>query len=337
MIDQVRLFIKAGDGGNGKVSFRREKFIPKGGPDGGDGGKGGSIYIKSNSNLKTLNLYAGKKKFKAKNGHPGGKAKKHGKDSPDIILQVPPGTVVINKVNNKEVVDLDLPEKHFLLAKGGRGGRGNWHFKSSTNTTPRFAEKGKNGESREIILNLKIIAQIGLIGLPNAGKSTLLSVLTRAKPKISDYPFTTLSPNLGVMEHSDKKDGLVIADIPGLIEGASRGKGLGIKFLKHIERCEFLVYVLYPKNDDLDKKDKDLIKSLVQQKKQVVTEIKTFNPHLLKLPSLTVINKIDLLEDGKRKEIKKSLKKEFKNLILISAATNENIDILKNYLRKQNL
>lgn len=328
MIDEARFFVKAGDGGDGRVSFRREKFIPRGGPDGGDGGRGGSIFLETDSNLNTLRFYAGKDRFMAKDGQPGGRAKKHGKNSDNLVLKVPIGTLVLNAKTNKVLADLDRPGKRFCPVRGGHGGRGNWHFRSATNTTPRQAEEGKKGGQKELLLELKVLAQIGLVGLPNAGKSTLLSVLTEAKPKIANYPFTTLSPNLGVMKTPDRKDGLVIVDIPGLIEGASQGKGLGIRFLKHIERCRLIIYVLFPEDHNLELTDQKLAERLWEQKQEVWDELKAFNPHLLEVPNLVVINKKDLLSERQVRAIKAYFKAKKQTILLVSAVTKENLKAL---------
>ena len=333
MIDEMRFLVKAGDGGNGKVSFRRKKYVAKGGPDGGDGGQGGSIYLEVDPNLNTLRSFSGKDRFQAENGQSGGSAKKHGKNAKDLILKAPLGTMVHDAQTNEMLVDLNQNQKRFCLVRGGRGGRGNWYFRSSTNTTPRQAEKGGEGEKREVFLKLKVLAQIGLVGLPNAGKSTLLSVLTRAKPEIASYPFTTLSPNLGVLQTANKKNDLVIADIPGLIEGASQGKGLGIRFLKHIERCRLLVYVLYPEDHYFELTGKKLAQELWQQKQKVQVELKSFNLHLLKLPSLTIINKKDILSEEQVKLIKKHFKAKKEEILIISAATKENLQALIHQLQ----
>jgi GTP-binding protein len=332
MIDEARFKVKAGDGGNGRVSFRREKYVPKGGPDGGDGGRGGSIYIKADANLNTLRFYAGKDRFEAKDGQNGGGSKEHGKDARNIILTVPVGTVVYDIKTKQQLVDLDKPKMQFCLAKGGEGGRGNWHFRSSTNTTPRFAEKGIEGEKKKIQLKLKVLAHIGLVGFPNAGKSTLLSVLTSAKPEIANYPFTTLSPNLGVMKTAGK-DGFVIADIPGLIEGASEGKGLGTRFLKHIERCKLLVYILCPEDNNLELQGKKFADALWKQKQKLKRELETFNPKLTKLPSLTVINKKDLFSDKQAKTVKSYFKTKKEDVTIISAVTHENTETLTRQLQ----
>ena len=254
MVDQAKLWIRAGNGGNGAVSFRREKFIPKGGPDGGDGGKGGDIYLETDTNMNTLDDFAHRQKFEAENGGKGMGKKMSGAKGDDLIIKVPLGTVVglqgqALQVENGQtqgsaptVVDFDRKGMRVLVAKGGKGGRGNEHFKSASNTTPMTAEPGEMGERYDVEMSLKLLADVGLVGLPNAGKSTLLSVLSNARPKVADYEFTTLEPNLGVLKTQGKN--LVIADIPGLIEGASEGKGLGTKFLKHIERTKVLVHLV---------------------------------------------------------------------------------------------
>lgn len=328
MIDEAQFSVKAGDGGDGRVSFRREKFVPRGGPDGGDGGLGGSIFLETDSNLNTLRFYAGKDRFMAEDGQPGGRAKKHGKNSDDLVLKVPVGTLVLDAKTSRVLADLDRPGERFCPARGGRGGRGNWYFRSSTNTAPRQAEEGEKGEQKELLLKLKVLAQIGLVGLPNAGKSTLLSVLTEAKPKIANYPFTTLSPNLGVMKTPDRGDGLVIVDIPGLIEGASQGKGLGIRFLKHIERCRLIIYVLFPEDHNLELTGQKLARRLWEQKQKVRNELKAFNPHLLEVPSLVAINKKDLLSERQVRAIKAYFKAKKQTILLVSAVTKENLKAL---------
>ncbi|MCJ7827799.1 GTPase ObgE [Patescibacteria group bacterium] len=285
MIDEAKFIVRAGDGGNGSVNFRREKFVPKGGPDGGDGGKGGSVYFETDPGLNTLDYYAGKNLIEAESGGAGAKKKMKGKDGADLVLKVPVGTQVY--VDEKLMADLDKPRQRLLIAHGGEEGLGNWQFRSSTNTTPLEAEDGEPGEERNISLELKVLAQVGLVGLPNAGKSTLLSVLTRAKPKIGSYPFTTLEPNLGVMERQGKT--LIAADIPGLIEGASEGKGLGIKFLKHIERCRVLIYVLFPQDEWLEKSAEELVVLMSGQLKTVQSELKEYKEELKDLPIILVV------------------------------------------------
>lgn len=315
MIDFARITIKAGDGGNGRVSFRREKFVPKGGPDGGDGGKGGSVWLETDKDLNTLKPFQFQKKFTAGSGEPGGKNKRHGADGSDLTIKVPVGTVV-----NKEL-DLDKEDQKICLAKGGKGGKGNWQFRSPILTTPRIAEAGSKGEAKQLSLELKLLADVGLIGLPNSGKSTLLSVLTKARPKIADYPFTTLEPNLGVM------DNLVIADIPGLIAGASKGKGLGIEFLRHIERCKILVHLL-----DGAKLLVEPAKSLLQDYEVVRNELSQYSTSLLEKSEIVVLNKIDVLNKQQIRVAMTTLKKAKKKVICISAASHENLELLKNYL-----
>jgi GTP-binding protein len=328
MIDEARFMVIGGDGGNGRVSFRREKYVPKGGPDGGDGGMGGSVYIETDPNLNTLRFFAGKDRFEAEDGQGGKSKKQRGRNGKDIVLSVPAGTVVYDADTDQQVIDLCQAGTRHCLVAGGMGGKGNWYFRSSTNTTPRQAEKGEKGGQRRICLKLKILAQVGLIGLPNAGKSTLLSVLTMAKPEIANYPFTTLSPNLGVLKIPNKDDGLVIADIPGLIEGASKGKGLGTRFLKHIERCRLLVYVLYPEDQNLKLPAKEFSHELHKQKQKVSAELKAFNPSLLKVSSLTVINKSDLFSDEKARVVKAYFKTKKQDIIVLSAATKNNLGAL---------
>lgn len=318
MIDYVEITVKAGDGGDGKVNFRREKFVPKGGPDGGDGGDGGSVFFKTDKGLNTLRLFKYKKRIEARAGEAGGKAKKHGKNGKDIVVKVPTGTLVKIMGKREQVIDLAGEEAEALIARGGKGGRGNWQFRSPTNTTPMEAEAGIKGEEFELEVELKLLADVGLIGLPNAGKSTLLSVLTRAKPKIADYPFTTLEPNLGIM------DDLVIADIPGLIEGASKGKGLGGQFLRHIERCRLLVHMLDGSSQNL-RKDYLAIRG----------ELKEYGKSLLDKPEIVVLNKIDLLDKKETKAKLAELKKTKRPVVAISAVTTENVDKLKREMEKE--
>ncbi len=352
MIDEVEFSVKAGDGGDGVVHFRREKYVPKGGPDGGDGGKGGSIWLVADSNFNTLKFFAGKDKFEAGNGKRGMRARRHGEDGEDIVLKVPVGTVVsalrlsgsshrsrsaqgdkldlkslssLSKedVKTKVITDLDEVGRKVCVARGGRGGRGNWHFKSSTNTTPREAEDGEKGEEKLIRLTLKVLANVGLVGFPNAGKSTLLSVLTDAAPKIAGYPFTTLSPNLGVLKKGSKS--LILADLPGLIEGASKGKGLGIQFLKHVERCELLVYVLFPTEEMLSYKAGEFSKEIFKQYTLVRKEVGTYKNELKNLPSILVLNKIDILKEEQVEEVEKYFARRKLKVLPISAVTGKGI------------
>jgi len=342
MIDVAKITVKAGDGGDGRVGFRREKYVPKGGPDGGDGGDGGSVYLETDKDLNTLMKFQYQQGFEAEKGEFGGKAKKHGKDGENIIIKVPVGTLIKLQItnhkypnksqitNNKsQTIDLVEVGQRICVAKGGKGGRGNWHFRSPELTTPRIAEKGKKGEEKELILELKLLADVGLIGLPNAGKSTLLSVLTKARPKIAGYPFTTLKPNLGVLEW--KKKDLVIADIPGLIEGASKGKGLGDQFLRHVERCELLVHVI-DGGELLTGEEKVRLELILENYKVIRKELKQYSKKLIDKSELIVLNKIDLLSKGQIKQVIDILKKVRKEVIGVSAATTENLEKLKKYL-----
>ena len=340
MIDEVSFRVQAGNGGKGAVHFRREKYAPRGGPDGGDGGDGGSVYFVSDLNLTTLRFFSGKDRFTAEHGRRGGMARKHGENGEDIELRVPVGTVVevvSGKDESKGVLyaDLDTRDMRVCVARGGHGGRGNWYFRSPTNTTPRTAEPGIPGEARWLRLSLKVLAQVGLVGLPNAGKSTLLSILTAAKPAIAAYPFTTVSPNLGVL--TEYSASLVIADIPGLIEGASRGKGLGIAFLKHIERCELLVYVLFPEDWVLAgiSGERKIGETIWKQREQLRAELAAFSPRLLQLPALMVLNKIDLLSQEEIASIRRFFRTKRITIIPISAATLANIDGLRRAIVRQ--
>ncbi len=420
MIDLVKLKLVAGDGGNGKVSFRREKYVPKGGPDGGNGGDGGNIVIKADNGLNTLRAFSHKKKFKAEDGQVGGKKKKYGKKGNDLILKLPVGTVVWvlkeNEISHirykrfgyKEILKkrdvrlqkyyLDKPtqnpplreqdelkpvsffeqnqeiyetihyhqwniensqsflhdeekdsqlvyrfcelkkagEEH-VLCQGGFGGRGNTTFKGSTNTTPLEAEYGSFGEQKIVYLELKLLADVGLVGFPNAGKSTLLSRTTKAKPKVANYPFTTLEPQLGILEGKidGSKKSLVMADLPGLIEGASRGKGLGFKFLRHIENCQKLLYVVFLSEEEIMDEtlsDKDRAKILWDQYMKLKEELKEFNPELLARDSLVSLNKIDLLDDSAIDLIKVFFKDKGIDMITFSAFTGQGIEDLNKRL-----
>ena len=326
MIDSAIFKVKAGDGGNGLVGFRQEKYVPKGGPDGGNGGDGGSVFLKTSSHLNTLSFFAGKNSFKAEDGDHGGRAKRTGKNGGDLTILVPLGTLVyeVKGKRKKLLVDLKDPDSEICLIQGGKGGRGNWFFRSSTNTTPREAEEGEKIEEKTINLELKVLAQVGLVGLPNAGKSTLLSVLTRARPKIASYPFTTLSPNLGVMKNGHGKE-LVIADIPGLIEGASEGRGLGFKFLKHIERCRLLVFVLFPEEEMLEFSKEKLASSIWKQMLKIKKELKSFNETLSSLPAIVILNKKDLLPKERIEAIESFFSSHDQPILSISAATQEKI------------
>ena len=296
-LDQVKIYVKAGNGGDGSPSFRREKFIEFGGPDGGDGGKGGSVILRAERNLNTLVDYRFQQHHKAKRGENGSGQNRTGKNGEDLVLKVPLGTQVFEEDNKTLIFDFMNIEEKFIVASGGKGGLGNTRFKSSTNRAPRKFTKGFIGEEFVIWLQLKTIADIGIIGLPNAGKSSLLAALTNANPKIANYKFTTLNPNLGVTKYDNKE--ITIADIPGLVEGAHKGTGLGIKFLKHIERCKSLLHLIDITNDDLKK-----------SYKQIKNELKSYSSKLSKKKELVILNKIDLMDN---KDLKKIIKEFSKN------------------------
>ena len=302
-LDQVKIYIKAGNGGDGSPSFRREKFIEYGGPDGGDGGKGGSIILRSEQNLNTLIDYRYQQHHKAKRGENGAGQNRTGKSGDDLILKVPLGTQVFEEDNKTLIYDFINIGEEFVAATGGKGGLGNTRFKSSTNRAPKKITKGTLGEEFTIWLQLKTIADIGIIGLPNAGKSSLLASITNANPKIANYQFTTLNPNLGVASYDDKE--ITIADIPGLVEGAHKGTGLGIQFLKHIERCKSLLHLI-------DITNKDLKKSYIQVK----NELKNYSTKLNKKKELIVLNKIDLIDEKEIKKIVKDFSKNSKTEIM---------------------
>lgn len=319
-IDQAEIYVKAGKGGDGAVSFRREKYVPKGGPDGGDGGKGGDILIIVDNHCHGLAQYNREKRFLAKNGQPGMGSNKHGKNADDLILRVPSGTQIYH--DGELLFDFTKEGEEVVLAKGGNGGWGNQHFATSIKQAPKWSKKGLPGESKKIQLELKTIADVGLIGLPNAGKSTLLSVLSNAHPKIADYPFTTLEPNLGAMKNIDQN--VIIADIPGLIDGAAEGRGLGDKFLKHIERTRILVHLIDANSDDV-----------VRDYKTIRNELKKFSKTLTKKKEIVAINKSDTLPDVELAEKAEALQKIKVKPILISAATNKNLDELTKVIKKK--
>ena len=321
-LDQVKIFIKAGDGGSGSPSFRREKFIEFGGPDGGDGGKGGSIILKSERNLNTLIDFRYQQHFKSERGSDGKGKNQTGRGGKNLYLKVPVGTQVFEEDNKTLIFDFKKESEEFVVAVGGRGGFGNTRFKSSTNRAPKKFTKGTKGEEFWIWLQLKTIADIGIIGLPNAGKSSLLAAITSATPKIANYKFTTLNPNLGVAVYDDKE--ITLADIPGIIEGAHEGVGLGIKFLKHIERCKSLLHLI-------DITEEDLKKSYTQVRK----ELKNYSKDMLKKDELVVLNKTDLLEDKEVKKIKNNfLRKHKVNLITLSTFDKKSISKIKSKLIK---
>ena len=321
-LDQVKIYIKAGDGGNGSPSFRREKFIEFGGPDGGDGGKGGSVILRSERNLNTLIDYRYQQHHKAERGTDGAGKKRTGRSGKDLFLKVPVGTQVFEEDNKTLIYDFKNEKEEFVAANGGRGGLGNTRFKSSTNRAPRKFTKGTVGEEYVIWLQLKTIADIGIIGLPNSGKSSLLASITGATPKIANYKFTTLNPNLGVAVYDNKE--ITLADIPGLIEGAHTGIGLGIKFLKHIERCKTLIHLI-----DITEKN---IENLY---KQVRNELGKYSKNLLKKDELIVLNKIDLIDKSKLNEKKNKFSKKIKKkVITISTFDKASITKIKSKLIK---
>ena len=319
-LDQVKIFVKAGDGGSGSPSFRREKFIEFGGPDGGDGGKGGSVVLKAERNLNTLIDFRYQQHFKAERGGDGSGKNKTGRGGKTLVLKVPIGTQVFEEDNKTVIYDFKEENEEFVVATGGKGGFGNTRFKSSTNRAPKKFTKGVIGEEYWIWLQLKTIADIGIIGLPNAGKSSLLASLTSANPKIANYKFTTLNPNLGVAMYDDKE--ITLADIPGLIEGAHTGTGLGIKFLKHIERCKTLLHLI-------DITEEDLVKSY----KQVRDELKKYSKDLLKKEELVVFNKVDLIEENQIKKKISIFREEIdKNVISMSTLDKKTVSDIKSKL-----
>jgi len=319
-IDYAEIFIKAGKGGDGAVAFRREKYVPKGGPSGGNGGKGGDVVFVSNSNLNTLLDFRYKKKYQAQNGENGAKSLKDGKSGDNLIIKVPVGTIIKDK-NNQILFDFENDQMSFTVAKGGKGGKGNSNFATSTNQTPRYAEPGRAGEEIEIILELKLIANVGLVGFPNAGKSTLISKISSAKPKIANYPFTTLKPNLGIVKYKDMQT-YTVADIPGIIEGAHLGKGLGHEFLRHIERTKLLLMII----------DVSTV-SIKKDYKILISELNNYSAILSKKDKIIGISKIDLITNKELQKIKNNLKNVFKEeIIYFSAVAGINIEILKNKL-----
>ena len=319
-LDQAKINLKAGDGGSGSASFRREKYVEFGGPDGGDGGDGGSILFEAERNLNTLIDYRYSQHFKAENGKPGSKKNKTGANGKDLILKVPIGTQILEEDNNTIIYDFKKDKEKYLVASGGKGGLGNVRFKSSTNRAPRKKTNGKNGEEFWIWLQLKIIADVGIIGLPNAGKSSLLAALTRAKPKIANYPFTTINPNLGVTYYNNKE--VTLADIPGLVEGAHKGVGLGDKFLRHIERCKVLLHLI-----DLTEKN------LVESYRKIRSELKSYDLFLSKKKEIIYFNKSDLIEKNVLREkldnFSSKIKKKYK---IISVFKKDDIQSIKKVL-----
>lgn len=321
-VDYVKVGLASGKGGKGSVHLHREKFITKGGPDGGDGGRGGHIIIRGNENLWTLVNFKFKKHFKAGHGEHGSKSRSTGADGEDIYLDVPLGTVV-KDIETKEVLfEITEHGEEKIILQGGMGGRGNWHFRSSTNQTPRYAQPGVDGLEGEFLLELKILADVGLVGFPNAGKSTLLSVITSAKPKIADYEFTTLKPNLGIVEYRDFKS-FVMADIPGIIEGAAEGKGLGHYFLRHIERNATLLFLIPADSNDISREYEILL-----------DELRRYNPEMLDKERLICISKSDMLDDELMDEMRAELNTEFGDtpFMFISSVAQMGIIELKDKL-----
>ena len=319
-LDQVKIYVKAGNGGSGSPSFRREKFVEFGGPDGGDGGKGGSVILISERNLNTLIDYRYQQHFKAERGKDGSGKNKTGKGGEDLYLKVPLGTQVFEEDNKTLIYDFKSQKEEFLVASGGKGGFGNTRFKSSTNRAPKKFTKGGQGEEFWIWLQLKTIADIGIIGLPNAGKSSLLASMTSANPKIANYKFTTINPNLGVASYDDKE--VTLADIPGLIEGAHTGTGLGIKFLKHIERCKTLLHLIDITEDDL-----------FISYNQVRKELSKYSKDLVKKKEIVILNKTDLIDEEEKKEKIKKLKNKLKkNIFLMSTMDKKSVSDIKSKL-----
>ena len=323
--DYTKIIIKAGDGGNGAATFRREKYVAAGGPDGGDGGNGGNIYFQVDKDKNTLIDFRYNRKFKAKNGENGSGNHCNGKYGEDLYIKVPIGTVVKDTKTGQVVADLSKPNQKELILKGGRGGRGNSHFATSTRQAPRFSEDGEKGEEKEIILELKLLADVGLLGFPNVGKSTFLSIVTDAKPKIANYHFTTIIPNLGVVK-TKNGDGFVIADIPGIIEGASEGVGLGIQFLRHVERTRLLLHFLDVSGEEG--------RNPVDDFYAINNELKKYSQKLAKRKQIIVANKMDVVNDEILKQVEELAKKEGLELYKISGATKQGVQELIDYVEK---
>ncbi len=323
-VDYVKIHVTSGKGGKGSVHLHREKYITKGGPDGGDGGRGGHIIVRGNKNLWTLINYKFKRHFKAEHGGNGSKGRSTGADGADVYLEVPLGTIIRDSETSEVLFEITKDQEEKVIAKGGMGGRGNWHFKSPTNQTPRYAQPGIPAEEKDVILELKVLADVGLVGFPNAGKSTLLSVITSAKPKIADYEFTTLKPNLGIVQYRDFQS-FVMADIPGIIEGAAEGRGLGHYFLRHIERNSTLLFLIPADSKDISKEYEILL-----------DELRRYNPELIDKERLVVISKSDMLDDELMDEMKLELDKDFNGIpyMFISSVAQMGIQELKDRLWK---
>ncbi|MBO4447326.1 MAG: GTPase ObgE [Bacteroidales bacterium] len=321
-IDYVRIHCASGHGGAGSAHLHRAKYIPKGGPDGGDGGRGGHIILRTNPQFWTLIHLKYRKNVKAEDGGPGGSALRKGKNGEDIVLEVPPGTVVKDGETGEQLFELTEDGQERILCRGGRGGLGNDNFKTPTNQTPRYAQPGEEGEEGWFVLELKLLADVGLVGFPNAGKSTLLSVLTSAKPKIADYAFTTLEPNLGIVRYRSDRS-FVMADIPGIIEGAHDGKGIGIRFLRHIERNSVLLFMVSIEEDDI-----------AGAYKVLLDELRQYNPELLTKQRVLAITKCDCADSSIEEEIERGLPKKLPPHIFISSVSGEGLDKLKDELWK---
>ncbi len=320
-VDYVKIYCRSGDGGTGSVHFRREKFIAKGGPDGGDGGKGGDIIIRGNSQMWTLLHLRYTRHLRANHGERGSKQRSSGSQGEDIIIEVPLGTIAKNPETDEIITEVTRDGQQIVLLPGGRGGLGNDHFKTATNQAPQYAQPGEEGREMSVIFELKILADVGLVGFPNAGKSTLLSVVSAAKPEIADYPFTTLRPNLGIVAYRDQKS-FVMADIPGIIEGASEGKGLGLRFLRHIERNSILLFLVTADSDDINNEYNVLL-----------NELNKYNPELLDKKRILAISKSDLLDDELMEEIETTLPNDVES-IFISSVANIGIMQLKDLIWK---
>jgi len=323
-VDYVKIYVSSGKGGKGSSHLHREKFIEKGGPDGGDGGRGGHVYVRGNKNLWTLFSLKFLRHVKAGHGGDGGSSRSTGSDGEDKYIEVPLGTIIKDKETGDVLFEITEHDETKILSKGGKGGLGNWNFRNSVNQTPRYAQPGMPAQEVDVILELKVLADVGLVGFPNAGKSTLLSVLTSAKPKIADYPFTTLKPNLGIVSYKDFQS-FVIADIPGINEGAAEGKGLGHYFLRHIERNSTLLFLVPADADDIKKEYEILL-----------DELRRYNPEMLDKDRLVVISKSDMLDEELKTELKAQLDKEFKGTpyMFISSITNVGLGELKDKLWK---
>lgn len=321
-VDYVKLIVRSGNGGKGSMHLHREKFVTKGGPDGGDGGRGGHIIIRTNRNLWTLYTFKFKRHFDAGHGADGGKSRSSGAAGKDVFIDVPIGTVVKDSQTNKVIFELIEPNQEIVLLEGGKGGLGNWNFRSSINQTPRYAQQGIPGKELKIIMELKVLADVGLVGFPNAGKSTLLKSLTAAKPKVADYEFTTLKPNLGIVPYRNFQS-FIMADIPGIIEGASRGKGLGHYFLRHIERNSLLLFIIPVDQKDVKKSFEILM-----------NELKKYNSELMHKDFIVVFSKCDLLDNELKVEFDKEIKKKFKGIpyCMISAIDEFGLTELKDLI-----